>query len=72
MLLFGMMAEHAGADRLVVEATNMHELRQALAQHIPHLDQLQFTIAVDQIVQHGNIPLTGSEEIAVLPPYAGG
>lgn len=72
VLLFGLIAEKAGVDRLTVDASTMHELRNALAVRIPDLDGLSHAIAVDRCIVHDNRPLTGSEEIAVLPPFAGG
>ena len=48
------------------------ELRRSLAARISGLDQLSYAIAVDRRIVHQDVPLTGSEEIAVLPPFAGG
>jgi molybdopterin converting factor small subunit len=72
VLLFGMIAEKAGADQLSVEASSTGELRRSLASCISGLDQLSYAIAVDRRIVHQDVPLTGSEEIAVLPPFAGG
>ncbi len=72
VLLFGMIAEKAGADLLSVEASSTGELRRSLAARISGLDQLSYAIAVDRRIVHQDVPLTGSEEIAVLPPFAGG
>ena len=72
VLLFGLIAEQAGTDRLVVEAGTLNGLRTRLLERIPQLVKLSYAIAVDRTVVHGDTPLTGSEEIAVLPPFAGG
>ena len=72
MLLFGMIAEKAGADHLSLEAASTGELRRSLAACISGLDQLSYAIAVDRRIVHTDVSLTGSEEIAVLPPFAGG
>ncbi|MBL7962747.1 MAG: MoaD/ThiS family protein [Flavobacteriales bacterium] len=72
VLLFGMIAEMAGADRVKVDASSVHQLRRALADRIPDLDKFSMAIAVDRRIVHEDMPLTGSEEIAVLPPFAGG
>jgi len=72
VLLFGMIAEKAGADRLTVEAGSTAELRRVLAQRVPGIEGLSHAIAVDRRIVHDDMPLTGSEEIAVLPPFAGG
>jgi molybdopterin converting factor small subunit len=72
VLLFGLVAEKAGTDRLVLEASSLAELRQRLAERIPELPGLCHAIAVDRTIVHDDRTLTGSEEIAVLPPFAGG
>ena len=72
VLLFGLIAEQAGTNRLVVEAGTLNGLRTSLLERIPQLVELSYAIAVDRTVVHGDMPLTGSEEIAVLPPFAGG
>ncbi|MEX1132772.1 MAG: MoaD/ThiS family protein [Flavobacteriales bacterium] len=72
VLLFGLVAEHAGTDRLVLEASTLEGLRSSLEERIPQLANLSYATAVDRSVVHGDMPLTGSEEIAVLPPFAGG
>jgi molybdopterin converting factor small subunit len=72
VLLFGMIAEKAGTDRIAVEAGSIGALRQALMQRIPELAKLSYAIAVDRQVVHDDSSLTGREEIAVLPPFAGG
>lgn len=72
ILLFGIIAERAGTDRLEMDAATLGELRQMLAQRIDGLERLRFAIAVDRRIVNGDIPLTGTEEIALLPPFAGG
>jgi molybdopterin converting factor small subunit len=56
----------------VLEASSLAELRQRLAERIPELPGLCHAIAVDRTIVHDDRTLTGSEEIAVLPPFAGG
>ena len=36
------------------------------------LNDLSYSIAVDRSIVHGEMELSGDEEIAVLPPFAGG
>ena len=72
ILLFGMIAEKAGMDQITVEASTLVGLRRSLEQRIPDLAKLSYAISVDRMIVHGDRPLTGSEEIAVLPPFAGG
>lgn len=72
VLLFGMIAEKAGASSMQVDAVSLSELRACLSERIAGMDQLSHAIAVDRRIVHEDMPLTGSEEIAVLPPFAGG
>ncbi len=72
VLLFGMIAEKAGANEVQVEADSVAVLRDALIAHIPGLATMRYAIAVDRTVITDDRALTGSEEIAVLPPFAGG
>lgn len=70
--LFGMIAEKAGVDTLSVEAASITALRAVLEQRIPGLAELQYAIAVDRRIVRDDRPLTGREELALLPPFAGG
>ena len=72
VLLFGIIAEKAGATELELEATSVNELRDRLAERITGFGDLVHAIAVDRQVVHEDRKLNGSEEIAVLPPFAGG
>ena len=72
VLLFGMIAERAEVGSLQLDAKNMKELRDQLAMRIKGLNELSFSIAVDRTIVHGEMDLSGEEEIAVLPPFAGG
>lgn len=70
--LFGLIAEKAGTDSLRVSAGDMHELRKVLEERIEGLAGLSYAIAVDRKIVRDNVKLGGSEEIALLPPFAGG
>lgn len=72
VLLFGLIAEKAGCDRIEVQVTSVAQLRRSVAERIPDLSRLEHVIAVDRVIVQDDRPLTGREEIAVLPPFAGG
>lgn len=72
VLLFGLVAEKAGTERIIVQATSMSELRCRLNERIPGLGALSYAIAVNRRIVHEEATLSGTEEIAVLPPFAGG
>ncbi|MFN3875354.1 MAG: MoaD/ThiS family protein [Flavobacteriales bacterium] len=72
VLLFGIVAEKAGSHELDLEASSLAALRDQLHARIPGLVRMSYAIAVDCRIVKEDAPLTGSEEIAVLPPFAGG
>lgn len=72
VLLFGMIADKAGTDRVQVNAASVAELRRSMAGCIPGFDHLVHVIAIDRVIVRDDRPLSGHEEIAVLPPFAGG
>jgi len=72
VLLFGMIAEKAGATEVDITAVSTHALKGELEQRIPGLDRMSYALAVDRRIVKEDAPLTGQEEIALLPPFAGG
>jgi molybdopterin synthase sulfur carrier subunit len=72
VLLFGMIAEKAGAAEIDVSAISTHALKRDLEQRIPGLDRMSYALAVERRIVHEDLPLTGREEVALLPPFAGG
>jgi molybdopterin converting factor small subunit len=72
VLLFGMIAERAGATELELSANSVNTLRGRLREAVEGLDELVYAIAVDRRIVRDDMALTGDEEIAVLPPFAGG
>jgi molybdopterin converting factor small subunit len=72
ILLFGMIAERAGTSELTVSAMSTHALKRELEDRVRGLADLSYALAVDRTIVHEDRPLTGAEEIALLPPFAGG
>lgn len=70
--LFGMIAEKAGAKAITLSASSVQGLKQAAEQRIHGLAALSYAIAVDRRIINGDAPLNGNEEVALLPPFAGG
>lgn len=70
--LFGMLAEKAGTSDLDLQVSDLASLRAALRQRIDGLDNMSYAIAVDRRIVKEDRSFTGNEEIAVLPPFAGG
>ena len=71
-MLFGSIAEIACASEVDLEASSVDRLRELLILHVPKLRDMRYAIAVDRRIIADDLDLNGSEEIAVLPPFAGG
>lgn len=72
VLLFGMIAGRAGTDCLELVAADTAELKALLAARVEGLNELSYALAVNRVIVSGEVSLSGDEEIAVLPPFAGG
>jgi molybdopterin synthase sulfur carrier subunit len=73
LLLFGMLAEDIGKQEIVLETfRDVNSLRKYLLEHYPILRNKQFMIAVNKQKADKNITLSENDEIALIPPFAGG
>lgn len=72
VLLFGMIAEEAGSERINVNSKDLDELINDLEEVVPSMKRLSYAVAVDRKIVTGNRKLNGTEEIAIMPPFAGG
>jgi molybdopterin synthase sulfur carrier subunit len=77
VLLFGITKEITGTARLAIPAgeniTDVTGLKQWLYKQYPALSALgSVAIAVDNEYAKDNQPLTGTAEIALIPPVSGG
>ncbi|APQ16756.1 MoaD/ThiS family protein [Maribacter hydrothermalis] len=70
---FGMLAEVTGSrsEMVVVTAVSIADLKEFLIGKYPDLLNKDFVIAQNQELVSGDTVLTG-QEIALLPPFAGG
>lgn len=73
---FGMIAEAIGknAETLQVEFNQMNvsDLTTFFIQHYPELKNKSFKIAINQQMAADDIQINENDEIALLPPFAGG
>ena len=72
---FGMLSECCGKseeNREVSEDTSLSELKNELLRTYPTLAEKQYKIAVNQKISDGDEDLSEGDEIALLPPFAGG
>lgn len=71
--LFGMLADAAKQAELEFENVNdTDSLLLLLKQKHPEINQTKFIIAVNKRVINANCTLHENDEIALLPPFAGG
>ena len=71
---FGMTAEVSGRkeEEISNHYSSIQKLKKDLLIKYPKLMNINFKIAVNQTLVDDCYCLIGNEEIAILPPYAGG
>lgn len=70
--LFGMLADQAAQSALEVGAPDTDTLIKALKQTFPFFETLPFSVAVNRKIITANTSLTDTDEVALMPPFAGG
>lgn len=66
MDITGMQAETAGAP------STLQELDESLKARFPELAQVSYRLSVNRQLANGDRQLADGDEIALLPPFAGG
>lgn len=71
---FGMIAEWAGSEngQLDFFGTSVGDLRSEIEKRIPGLNSASYQIAVNHVIAADDAIVTLGDEIAILPPFAGG
>jgi len=73
VLLFGMLAEKAGTSIVKLEEIqNTADLLRQLEADFPSIKGMQYNISVNQEIYKGTVELQDGDEVALLPPFAGG
>ena len=75
VLYFGMIAEATNCNEEIISlpsGNNIAHLENLLKNKYKDLQDLSFKIVIDQKILSGNPLLTPQNEIALLPPFAGG
>ncbi len=73
VLLFGILADEANSS--VIEFENIQDtdaLLQKLKDRFPSVGNFRFATAVNKKIISRNTPVNENDEIALLPPFAGG
>ncbi len=71
---FGMVAEASGKEEELLDGAflSVQELEEGLLLKYPNLSEINFKVAVNQNIVERDFKLKGDEEVALLPPFAGG
>ncbi len=71
---FGMIAEATNVqqEKLNLEVKTIVELKGVLIARYPAIEKLNYQFAVNQNIVGNDFQLSNGDEIALLPPFAGG
>ena len=73
VLFFGILEDIVGSKELIIsEGNSSDELLKNIKKQYPELENKTFQIAVNQQIINTNTTLNDGDEIALLPPFAGG
>jgi len=73
VLFFGRLKDFIGEEIVFFDVIeDMESLKETLFNRFPRLRREIFTIALNQEIIRGNEKLSDGDEIALLPPVAGG
>ena len=72
---FGMIAEAVNRNTLIIEdykGETIVDLKRDLLDQYPELGNFTFQIALNQSIASDSEKLSADNEVAILPPFAGG
>ncbi|HDZ41819.1 MAG TPA: MoaD/ThiS family protein [Bacteroidetes bacterium] len=73
VLLFGVLAEEAGRQELELDnVSSLDGLKKQMIAQYPSFADYKFNISVNHALARGNKNLHEGDEVALLPPFAGG
>lgn len=73
VLFFGILAERAGTDRMFLEGIrDVKSLKSKIFLNYPDLERYSFRISVNKHLVEDAEKLRDGDEVALLPPFAGG
>ena len=73
VLFWGRLTDITGTNVCDIEnIDDLHELKDSLIKTYPGLSDQHYMMAVNQEVSNGNTALEDGDEVAFMPPYAGG
>lgn len=73
ILFFGILSDKSGETEIhVSEISDLNSLLSDIRKRFPSVADMKFTVARNKEVIRENILLENGDEIALLPPFAGG
>ena len=71
---FGMIAEATNIqqEKIDIDVQTINDLKLKLVEKYPAITKLNYQFAVNQHLVEDNFQLNNGDEIALLPPFAGG
>lgn len=70
--MFGSFQERFGYTTTELEVDSVAALKQLLEAEQPHIAALNYLVAVNQELVREDRPLRAGDEVALMPPFAGG
>ena len=73
VLFFGILSEVCGSSTLQIkDIENIRQLKSHLWKTYPEMKEMDFRIAINKEIVDGKIDFKDGDEIALMPPFAGG
>lgn len=73
VLFFGILTDLVGSNSKEVEdVENIRQLKSWLWKNYPKTKDMDFQVAINQNIIDGKVELKDGDEVALLPPFAGG
>ncbi len=73
VLFFGVLSEITGKDAFSIDGiTDTSELNNKLIEEYPEIKSVTYRIALNQKIIDSNTKLNEGDEVAFMPPFAGG
>ena len=73
VLFFGVLTEVTGNDcRYYKDVKSIGELKIRMTDDFPELEHYKFRISLNNQIIDTDQPLSDSDEVALMPPFAGG
>ncbi len=71
---FGMIAEATNIqqEKIDIDVQTINDLKLKLVEKYPAITRLNYQFAVNQNIVENDFQLSNGDEIALLPPFAGG